>query len=375
MAKSKTKKKIVRTPVPADVEKIVMAEAGARCSMPGCESTADLVIHHIDGNPSKHEPANLLVMCSACHALTNTGEIDRKSCKAVKRDLALRSSSADDLERMKEDVTNEIFALVGNQDDPTQLDVDDKGSRMLDLRLESAANQALTFDKAKCSLPEGIVRALVTELHKAGASESALAVQETIMIGEDISPVEHFNLGILLDQAGRGDEAKSAFHAAMDSVAGNAEALSSLAGYLHDAERPEAEDAYRMAVEADPKDAQYHNSLAYYLWECDRAEESEAEVRKALEIDANDAYANATLGLLLLDKDDLEGGRKGYELAVKMNPDDLPLLQRYHFEYGRALGRNGRMEDARQELLAAYKVDSKYIPKERIESELANLAD
>lgn len=372
MAKSKIKKK-VRTPVPAEVEQIVMAEAGDRCCMPSCANTADLVIHHIDGNPSNHDPANLLAMCSVCHGRTNTGEIDRKSCKAIKREVALRGAPAEELERIKQEVATEIYALVDQEDEPRPLKVDDKGARVLDQRLESAANQALTFEKAGVRLPLGILRALVTELHKAGAFESALAVQEAIMGGEDISPVDHFNLGILLNEAGRGEPAGAAFRAAMDSVAGNAEALSSLAGHLHDADRPEAEDAYRKAIEADPKDSQWHNSLAYYLWQNDRPEESEAEARAALEIDPDEAYAHATLGLLLLDKDDLVGGREGYERAVEMNPDDLPLLQRYHYEYGRALGRNGRTDDARRELLSALRVDSKYIPKERIEAELAKL--
>lgn len=367
------KQKKIRTPIPEEVQKAVLEEAGERCCMPDCGSTTDLVIHHIDGNPSNHDLANLLVMCAVCHGRTNTGEIDRKTCKAIKRDVALKHASPEELERVKMEVAMEISSLAGRLDEPRPLEVSDKGSRVMDFRLDAAANHALVFEKEGVRLPGGIVRSLVESLYKAGASDKALAVQEALMAGPDVSPVDHFNLGILLSDAGRESEASSAFRAAMDEVSDDAEALSSLAAYLHDAERKEAEDAYRRAIEADPEDSQWHNSLAYYLWEEDRPDESEAEARRALEINPNDAYANATLGLLLLDKDDLEGGKAGYEKAVELKPDDLPLLQRYHYEYGRALGRNGHTEDARLELQAAQQVDSKYVPKERIQEELSKL--
>ena len=93
----------------------------------------------------------------------------------------------------------------------------------------------------------------------------------------------------------------------------------------------------------------------------------------AARTDPDCCYANATLALLSFEKDDLEGGRKGYGRAIELAPDDLDLQQKYHYEYGRALARNGKTENARGELQAAIEVDSDYIPKEQIEAELAKL--
>lgn len=373
MAKSKIKTKKTRTPVPAEIEQQIKAQAGGRCSVPRCVSVAELVIHHIDGNPSNHEPDNLLLLCAGCHSRTNTGEIDRKSCKAIKRDVVVRTAPADELQHIREGVATDIYQLVGMEDEARPLAVDGKGNRVLDLRLEAAASQAMAFEKANLRLPIGILHALVLELHKAAAFQSALQIQQAIMNDEGITAVDHFNLGVLLDKAGSDGDATAAFGAAMDAVAGDADALCSLAAHLHDADRKEAEDAYRKAVEADPKDGQWLNSLAYYLWENGRSEEAEVEARKALDIDPNESYANATLGLLLFEKDDLEGGRAGYKKAIELNSDDMPLLQRFHFEYGRALGRNGQVEEARREFIAAAKVNAKYITREMIEDELAQL--
>jgi hypothetical protein len=73
-----------RTPIPASVDRQVRVEAGFRCSMTRCAATSGLEIHHIDGDPSNHDPGNLLLLCAVCHARVTNGEISRMACGMVK---------------------------------------------------------------------------------------------------------------------------------------------------------------------------------------------------------------------------------------------------------------------------------------------------
>ena len=217
-----------------------------------------------------------------------------------------------------------------------------------------------------------------------------------------------FNLGILLKHSGRVEEAEQAYHKAIDSDPKFAEAWSNLGVLLSETDRKEtAEEAYRKAIEIDPQratpwtnlgrlleatgrreeaaeagrkameagahNAGEHNSLAYLLWECGRFEDAELEVMEALKDDPNHVYAHATLGLLRLEQNDLDAGRQGYEKAIGFVPDNKDLQQKYHYEYGRALARNERPEEARKELEVARGVDATYVPREQIEAELAKL--
>jgi tetratricopeptide (TPR) repeat protein len=182
------------------------------------------------------------------------------------------------------------------------------------------------------------------------------------------------NLGTVFDETGRKEEAEEAYRTALQLDPHYALAWCNLGSLLMKTGRnEEAEDASRKAMESGARNADQHNSLAYLLWECGRYDEAELEVREALKDDPNHVYAHATLGLLRFEQNDLAAGRDGYEKAIEVAPDDLPLQQKYHYEYGRALVRNGKVEEARKELEAALKVDANHVPREQIEAELAKL--
>jgi hypothetical protein len=55
-----------RTAVPARVaDALLIANLRACCI---CHERKHVVIHHIDGDPSNHEPANLAAVCHDCHS-------------------------------------------------------------------------------------------------------------------------------------------------------------------------------------------------------------------------------------------------------------------------------------------------------------------
>ena len=53
-----------RTKVPATVREAVLKEFNHRCAICGADHPH---IHHIDEDPSNHDPANLLPLCPNCH--------------------------------------------------------------------------------------------------------------------------------------------------------------------------------------------------------------------------------------------------------------------------------------------------------------------
>jgi len=77
-----------RTPIPAELRRKVLVEAGHRCAIPTCRSI-EVDIHHIIPweKCKKHEYSNLISLCPNCHRMADKGEIDRKSLRMYKNNL------------------------------------------------------------------------------------------------------------------------------------------------------------------------------------------------------------------------------------------------------------------------------------------------
>ncbi len=78
-----------RTAVPAGVKRQVLFECGFMCPVRGCHGQwPALQTHHIDGNPSNHDPANILLLCPTHHQLFTSGYLDRKMGEIIKKYLS-----------------------------------------------------------------------------------------------------------------------------------------------------------------------------------------------------------------------------------------------------------------------------------------------
>lgn len=77
-----------RPPIPADLKRRVLVEAGHRCAIPTCRYIT-VEIHHIVPWETCliHEYHNLIALCPNCHARADRGEIDRKSLRIYKASL------------------------------------------------------------------------------------------------------------------------------------------------------------------------------------------------------------------------------------------------------------------------------------------------
>jgi hypothetical protein len=74
-----------RPPIPADLRRRVLVEAGHRCAIHTCRHP-DVDVHHIVPweRCRKHEYDNLIALCPNCHRRADSGEIDRLSLKLYK---------------------------------------------------------------------------------------------------------------------------------------------------------------------------------------------------------------------------------------------------------------------------------------------------
>lgn len=77
-----------RPPIPAELARRVLIEAGHRCAIHTCRYP-QVHIHHIVPweQCQIHEYENLIALCPNCHARADRGEIDRKSLRLYKLNL------------------------------------------------------------------------------------------------------------------------------------------------------------------------------------------------------------------------------------------------------------------------------------------------
>lgn len=89
-----------RPPIPRQLEREVLLEAGHRCAMPTCHQTPVEIAHIVPWEKvQEHTFDNLIALCPTCHARYDRGEIDRKSMLQYKANLSILSGRYCDLEQ------------------------------------------------------------------------------------------------------------------------------------------------------------------------------------------------------------------------------------------------------------------------------------
>ena len=97
--------------------------------------------------------------------------------------------------------------------------------------------------------------------------------------------VAHYNLGNILHERGRLNEAEASYRRALQIEPDGADMHTNLGKTLQDMGRiEEAEASYRRALQIKPDHAEAHNNLGETLMESGRLDEAEASLRRALQI-------------------------------------------------------------------------------------------
>jgi len=149
-----------------------------------------------------------------------------------------------------------------------------------------------------------------------------------LLIQESISDILHLialvNLGILLSDTGRMDE---------------------------------AEKYFRMAIEVAPEDVSVLYNLGVLLVKAGRMKEAEEQYRKVLGIDPEHVDALSSLGLLLSDTDRIVETEELYRKAL----DRVPQHERTLYNLGDLLHEMGKYKEAEEQYRKALELDPEHI--------------
>jgi 5-methylcytosine-specific restriction endonuclease McrA len=96
-----------RPPIPAEIKRRVLVEAGHRCAIPTCRYI-EVELHHIIpwATCRTHEYENLIALCANCHGRADSGKIDRKALRLYKLNLRFAHDKYSQLEM---DMLFELF--------------------------------------------------------------------------------------------------------------------------------------------------------------------------------------------------------------------------------------------------------------------------
>jgi protein O-mannosyl-transferase len=153
----------------------------------------------------------------------------------------------------------------------------------------------------------------------------------------------HNNLGLLLTETNRTDEAMTHFRKALEINPLYARAHNNLGNLLMQINRTEeAMTHFRKALEINPDYAETHTNLGILLVKTNRTEEAMTHFRKALEINPNDVKAHNNLGNILLQTNRTDEAVVHFRKALEINP----TLAEDHSNLGTLLLQTGRTDEA-----------------------------
>jgi len=140
---------------------------------------------------------------------------------------------------------------------------------------------------------------------------------------EDLTE-KQIRLAVLYGMAGKRDKALGCLKDVIDHNPDDATAHSNLGVLLYDLKRyDEAEKEYREAIRSNSDHASAHSNLGLLLYDLKRCDEAEKEYREAIRADPDFAAAHANLGFLLSTLDHKEEATQELNAALNLK-DQLP---------------------------------------------------
>ena len=132
----------------------------------------------------------------------------------------------------------------------------------------------------------------------------------------------HYNLGIVLKEAGRLDAAVASYRRAVELKPDYAEAHSNLGNALKDlGQLDEAIANYRRALQIKPELADAHNNLGTTLKELGQLDEAIASYRRAVSLKPDFVLAHYNLGNAQKDQGQFDDAVASFRRAVTFKPD------------------------------------------------------
>lgn len=153
----------------------------------------------------------------------------------------------------------------------------------------------------------------------------------------------HNNLGTLLRDSGRGEEAQTHFERVLAIKPDSAKAHNNLGAVLHDRRQSAAAlPHYEAAVKLNPRSAEYRDNLATVLREQGRNDDALAQHRASLELDPAFHGARNNYGVTLRAVGRDAEALAQFEQAVRLEPNSAPA----HLNLALMFSRAGQKEKA-----------------------------
>jgi len=177
--------------------------------------------------------------------------------------------------------------------------------------------------------------------------------------------VAHNNLGELLAQQGRLEEAAGHFSAAIEVDPFYAHARHNMGMVLvQQGKLDEAIGEFEKAIEIEPRFTDAHNKLGAALANEGRLDEAIVSFSKAIEIDPTYASAYANLGSAYDQQGKIAEAVTAYSTALEFKMDNS-LAAQTHFKLGRLLSRNGNKTEAVTHYREALRLRPDYQPAQQ----------
>jgi protein O-mannosyl-transferase len=176
-----------------------------------------------------------------------------------------------------------------------------------------------------------------------GRNEEAIAHYRKALELKPDNAEAHNNFGALLEKTGRTDEAIVHYRKALEINPNLAQAYNNLGTLLEKMGRTDEVLAhYRKVLAFNPDDSKIRNNLGTLLAKAGRTDEAMVQFLKALEINPGYGNAHYNFGLLLADMGRNDEAVAHYRKALELNPNDGGA----HFNLGALLEKTGRTDEA-----------------------------
>ncbi|HEX3514336.1 MAG TPA: tetratricopeptide repeat protein [Trebonia sp.] len=201
-------------------------------------------------------------------------------------------------------------------------------------------------------------------LSSPGQAPSAQAPQDPVTGGESHnrsttrpspeSASTHAELGSVLIDQGRYQEAEAALREAIRLDRGHTSAHNDLGYLLNELQQyEEAETVLREAIRLDPENSNAHNNLGFALNELRRHQEGETVLREAIRLDPENSAAHNNLGFALNELQRYREAETILREAIRLDPENSNA----HYNLGFALNELKRCREAETVLREAIRLD------------------
>ena len=168
------------------------------------------------------------------------------------------------------------------------------------------------------------------------------------------NPRVHYNLGVVLGQEGRIDDAIGQYEQALRIEPDNAQTHCNLGIALR--QEGKVDDAigqYEQALRIEPGFAEAHYNLGIALRQEGKIDDAIGQYEQALRIKPDYADAHNNLGTALRQAGKIDDATEQYEQALRIDPDFADA----HYNLGTVLGRAGRIPEAIEHLQQALRIE------------------